>query len=382
MCIHGGYKTITPVQTANCLVALDQKLISYRAFRVYFAALALVAVREAAARDSKRKGRKPREGVRYQLSQLSSVTGLNEKAVKKELKSLRVASLLAWAEGAVAANANPIAGSEGVLEALSGKRSPFRPIPIPRAVLRFVARSGKASVGKTVIAYAVRGLSIDREGAGVHSSGTVKASWIASVFGLSLRSVKSARKALIGSELITKDTGSFQRKLNRDGAFFRFNCNWSGEKKFAPLGAKSRVIFAPPYKYKKTSYEFKNQKTQSAALKPAGVCKANAEKPDLRDVRREDLKTVPRVGELFRQGVAAGWAKGSEAEFLNWAAAAIRANAARVRDPVRVFVAIVRQRRWDLITQAQEDKARAVIRRYRESSGGGVPRFFKDDGAS
>lgn len=379
MCVKGGYKTITPIQIGNCLAALGQKAISYRAFRVYFAALALVAVREAAARDSKRKGRKRRDGVRYQISELSSATGLNEKALKKELKSLGRASLLAWAEGAVVVNPNPVAGSEAVLEALSGRRSPFRPVPVPRAVLRFVASSGKASLGKTVIAYAMRGLSIDREGAEVRFSGTVKASWIASVFGLSLRSVKSARKALIGSELITKDTGSFQRKLNRDGAFFRFNCNWSGERKFAPLGAKSRVIFAPPYKYKKTSYEFKNQKTQSSALKPAGVCKANAGKPDLRDVRREDLKTVPRLGELFRQGVAAGWAKGSEAEFLNWIASAIRVNSARAHDPVRVFVAIVRQRRWELITQAQEDKARAVIRRYRESTGGGVPRFSKDD---
>src|SRR6185437_587565 len=156
-------------------------------------------------------------------------------------------------------------------------------------------------------------LSIDRYGAGIRSAGTVKASWIASTFGLSLRSAKSARKALIDCELITKDTGSFQRKLNRDGAFFRLNCNWTGQRKFAPLGTKSRVVFAPPYKYKKTSYEFKNQKTQSAsALKPSGVCKANAErKPNLRDIQGENLKSFPQLRVLFEQAVKACWIRDS-----------------------------------------------------------------------
>jgi len=376
--IEGGYKTVTPVQIANCFAALNEDAISYRAVRVFFACLAVVAVREAAKRDSRRKGRRPRTGVRYRISELCVVTGLKNHEVNRELKGLQKAGLLSWREDEIKTNTNPIPGSETLLESLSGKRSPFRPVPIPRALLRFVASSARASVGKTAVAYAMRGLSIDRHGAGVRSTGAVKASWIASTFGLSLRSAKSARKALIDCELITKDTGSFQRKLNRDGAFFRLNCNWTGQRKFAPLGAKSRVIFAPPYKYKKTSYEFKNQKSQSAsALKPSGVCKANPErKPNLRDIQRGDLKTVAKVGELFRQGVAAGWARGSEAEFLNWTAAAIRANTARVRDPVRVFVTIIRNKRWHLITQAHEDRARAAIRHHRERN---VPRFSKND---
>jgi hypothetical protein len=211
----------------------------------------------------------------------------------------------------------------------------------------------------------------------------VKASWVAKVFGLSLRSVKSARKGLIVLGLITKDTSSFQRKLNRDGAYFRFNCDWKSSKEIAPRNAKSRAIFAPPYKYKKTSYEFKNQKTQSPALKRAGVCKANASRkeggPTLKDVRQEDLKSFPRLRVLFEQGVKARWLKGSESDLLNWTAAAVRSNTVRARDPVRVFISIVRGRRWDLITQGQEDRARAAIRHYREREGKNVPRFPGND---
>lgn len=381
MYIEGGYKTVTPIQVANCLAAHEEGAISYRAVRVYFAALSLVAIREAAERGSKRKGKEARKAPRYSIAELNAATGLKPQAIRSELKRLKTCALLVWSERAILVNSSPLPRSEELLDALSGRRSLHRPIPVPRRVLRFVASSGKASLGKTAIAYVVRGLSIERRGGTIRATGSVKASWIADVFGLSLRSVKSARKALIDCELITKDTGSFQRKLNRDGAFFRFNCDWVERKQFAPLRGKSRAIFAPPYKYRKTSYEFKNQKTQSMALKRAGVCKANeAQKPDLRNVRAEDLKTVPRVRELFAQGVKAGWAVGSEAEFLNWTAAAVRALRVPARDPVRVFIAIVKGKRWELITAAQENLARTAIARFRERYGGGnVPRFSGND---
>lgn len=383
MCIKGGYKAVTPVQIANCLTALNGRAISYRAVRVYFACLAIVAFREAAKRDSKVKGRRARDSVRYRISEMSAVTGLKNEAIKKELKTLRGASLLSWSEGAVAFNLRPLPESEGVLASLSGKRSPYRPVPIPRAVLRFVAGSKKPSLAKSALAYAVRGLSIDRKDAAIRFAGTVKASWVAGVFGLSLRSAKGARKALILSGLITKDTASFQRKLNRDGAYFRFNCSWVGRKRFAPLAAKNRVIFAPPYKDKKTSYEFKNQKTEAEALKRSGVCKANVSRregePTLKDVKREDLKSFPRLRLLFEQAIKARWLIGSESDLLNWTAAAVRSNTVAARDPVRVFISIVREGRWQLITQAQEDRARAAIRHYREREHENVPRFSRND---
>jgi hypothetical protein len=263
--------------------------------------------------------------------------------------------------------------NEGLCSELSGKRSPQRPIPVPRAVLRFIARSGKGALSKTLLAHVVRGLTLKPRTGEICSAGTVKASWIANTFDLSLRSVKAARKELIRMGLVSKDTGSFQRKLNRDGAYFQLNLSWTdGRKpaqgeggtppKTAPRRAASHPKIAPPYKDRETSYESKNQKTENRALKLTGVCKANLGlEPTLRDVKGEDLKRYSRLKTLFKQAVAAKWIRGSEADFLNWVAAAVRAQTVEARSPVRVFLGIVRKGRWEFITQAQEDRARASI---------------------
>ena len=381
MCVKGGYKTVTPIQLANCLSAHFERRISYRAVRVYFACIALVAIREAALRWQKQKGRKPRAESCFRLAEVAKLTGLTQIAAKRELRCLRRAEVLSWSEKCIALNPGINEGSEELLRVLAGKRSPHRPVPVPRSVLRFLAGSPKASIGKTMLGYIVRGLSIDRRGGEIGSAGSVKASWIAGTFGLSLRSVKSARKALIDSGFISKDMGSFQRKLNRDGAYFRVNLEWKeGEgamPKIAPQAAKNARLFAPPYKDLKTSYEIKNQKAQSRALKLPGVCKANkVREPNLLDVRPEDLKSFARAQALFLQAVKAGWIRGSESDFLNWMAAAIRANTAKkVRDPVRVFVSIVKGKRWELISQAQEDRARMLIGQYRDDGRGGSKVF-------
>jgi len=246
---------------------------------------------------------------------------------------------------------------------------------VPRSVLCFLAASAKASLGKTMLGYVIRGLTIDRESGEIRGAGSVKSSWIADVFGLSLRSVKASRKELIESGFINRDTTSFQRKLNRDGAYFRISLTWSeteaSKPQFAPPALKKVPEFAPPYKDMKTSYEIKNQKTETRVLKLSGVCKANeGREPMLRDVRPEDIKSFTRARTLFLQAVNAGWTNGSESDFLNWVAAAVRVNTRHlrnpVRDPVRVFISIVKGRRWKLISQAQEDRARKLIGHYRE----------------
>jgi hypothetical protein len=378
--LKSGYKTVTPIELANCLDAERRKVISFRAVRVFFGCLAMVAVREAAFRSGKRKGRRPAFAPRFLETELCALTGLSKTAVKKELGSLHRSALLQFSENSVTINKEPLPGSEDLRSTLSGKRSPKRPIPVPRAALRFVARSSKASLSKTLLAHIARGLTMSPKTGEISSAGTVKASWIAKTFGLSLRSVKAARKELIELGVVSKDLNSFQRKLNRDGAYFQINLAWSESEKVtrqaggappksAPRRAASHPKFAPPYKDKKTSFESKNQKTQSRALKLTGVCKANKDaSPTLRDVKPEDLRRVSRLRALYNQAVEAGWIRNSEADFLHWVSAAVRAQTVEARSPVRVFLGIVRQGKWEFITQAQEDRARASIARAREGS--------------
>ena len=376
MCVKSGYKTVTPIQIANCLAAHEREELPLRGVRVFFACHAMVAVREAATRSAKRKGRKPSLTPRFLVSELCNLTGLSQSAVKGELKRLRRLSLIAFGETEINSNKALIDAATPMCSELSGKRSPKRPIPVPRAVLRFLAASNRGAISKTLLAYVVRGLTLDAKSGEVRGAGTVKASWIAKTFALSARSVKAARKELISLGFISKDTGSFQRKLNRDGAYFRIDLSWTEPRsvkadegaspRISPRRTETHPVFAPPYKDRKTSYESKTQKTQSRALKLPGVCKANPEKPTLRDVKPDDLKRYSRLRLLFEEAVSRKWIQDTEPSFLNWVAAAVRAQTVQARCPVRLFITIVKQRRWELITQAQEDRARAAILRNRQ----------------
>jgi hypothetical protein len=87
--------------------------------------------------------------------------------------------------------------------------------------------------------------------------------------------------------------------------------------------------------------------------------------PDLRDIRNDDLRRLDRVAALYRQAVRVGWLAGSEANALNFAAAAVRAREVD-GDPARVFVSLVRRGLWHHITQAQEERARRALSRFRE----------------
>src|SRR5205823_1516148 len=62
---------------------------------------------------------------------------------------------------------------------------------------------------------------------------------------------------------------------------------------------------------------------------------------------------------------ACGWLRGGEAAQLTLVAVAVHAR--RVgQEPCRLFVALLRDQRWEVITQADEDQARALLRAYRD----------------
>jgi hypothetical protein len=329
VCVQSGYKTITPTVIGNCIHALNGKEISYRAVRVYFGCLVLVASREAAMRSTCRSRRGQPRVPRYQISELCALTGLSEKAVRQELRALKRSGILAFSEGSITIQGEPRPESIELVQVLSGKRSWKRPLPVPRSVLRFLARSHKAVLGKTALAYIARGMTIHRKTGEVRGVGAVKASWIADVMAVSLRAAKGARRELIALGLISKDTGSVQRKLNRDGAYFRVSLAWgrgvapkrlgqpARRPGIAPRQGKEDPSFAPPIKDKRTPYGSKDQKAWPA--KPPGVSpkQGREENPDLRNVRLDDLLSYSRTEALYRQAVRASWIQDSEASLLN-----------------------------------------------------------------
>jgi hypothetical protein len=391
VCVQSGYKTITAVQLCNAIWALDAKRITFSAFRAYVACFALLAAREAAARSRRKRGGRGDLYACYRLDELRRLLGdRSDRHIRRDLRHLHRAGLLTFEERTITVTKEPLPGSDEFIAAVSGSRAPSRPIPVPRPVIAFLARSKKPALARTVIAYLLRGLSFDRRTGDVKARGTVKLSWIVNGFGLSERAARYARGELVRLGWITRDQSSFQRKLNRDGAYFEVNLAWkcpgrgsarafshqtcgaeegsqasaAPQLTIAPRTHQNGAQFAPPIERPKTPYGSKDQKTRSA--EPAGVSLKQAGRPSIRDIRLQDLRSCSRMEELYWQAVGKGMLRHSEANALNWLAASVRAQRVRNADPVCVFVGIVRRGLWAHVTQEQEDRARQALARYRE----------------
>jgi hypothetical protein len=380
------------LQLCNGLSALDAGLIGFRAFRVYLGCFAVVAVREAAARARRKTGRRGDVNNRYcaaELERLLAATGPG--AVRSDLRRLARVGLVSFGKGAIRFAETPLGFARPLIEEVAGGRSELRPIPVPRSVLRFLARCRKPALTRTMMAYLLRGPSFDKRTGEVKGKGTVKLSWVSRTFGVSERAARYARGELVRLGWIARDRGSFQRKLNRDGAYFEIDLSWecplmggeltgpcrqrqhgrvpdgrqgTKQTESAPRHAESRGQFAPPRERPKTPYGSKNQRTRCA--EPAGVSsKRTGGVPTIRDVKPADLASFSRTEELYWQAVDRGLIEHSENSALNWLSAAVRAKSVQ-GDPVRVFLGIIRGKLWSHVTGEQEERARQALVRYRE----------------
>lgn len=87
--------------------------------------------------------------------------------------------------------------------------------------------------------------------------------------------------------------------------------------------------------------------------------------PRIDDIRPHDLRDIARLESLFVQATEAGRLSRSEANVLNFVAAAVRA-CKSLGDPVRIFGDIVNNNDWKQIRQGDEDRARQMLINYRE----------------
>jgi hypothetical protein len=98
-------------------------------------------------------------------------------------------------------------------------------LPVPRRVLRFLAGGCRRSLWATLFGHLLTCLTYGR--GQCRSGGYCTASWIATTFGLSLRSVKAARRHLLAIDVLqTIPTSCLVR--NRHGAKMLVNLQWSG----------------------------------------------------------------------------------------------------------------------------------------------------------
>ncbi|EKU96594.1 hypothetical protein Lepto7375DRAFT_0059 [Leptolyngbya sp. PCC 7375] len=382
--IAGGYEPLSVIQLCNVLTAVEQKNVSYGAFRTFFAAVSLLSTRNAAQRATGKKML-----VCFELSELQTLTGKSKRYVQRALSNLKRAKLVDVSSSAITLNTEPIEGSQELLSKAAGKgRHVNRVVPLPRRILRYLARCSLPSLAKALIAYLIRGLSKRRDGS-LNNRGSVKSSWIAGIAGISLSAAKAARQLLIMMGVLTKDIGSSQHKLNRTGAYFEINTEWQSADeaerarqrqerlKSGPPIAQNGPKSDPPNKRHKTLSDTKNQRTH-----PSGASKKQElGEPTLHDIQLDDLKKMSRLFKLYEQAVEQGWLEASEANLLFFIASAIRVKRTPCQDLIRAFIAIVRKDLRSHITQAQEDAARKHLAAYRQRPGAetGTPSSHQND---
>lgn len=372
----------------NLLSLLNLGQIPFRAARTFMACIAIKAIRDgafAAQRiDNSLRDRIPQ----YDLTELHNrVGGVGGEYIREDLRLLEKRNLLTFSTTEIVVTLTPLPQADVLLNDVAKYRHQQRTIPVPRRLLEFLCQVSQPSIFKVVLAYLLRGLSL-KQGGIINAKGSAKSSWLAEIAGVSLRAVKAARQCLISIGWLGEDNTTSQRKLNQTGAYFTINLDWTASKNqpsvrpastsdtqttadFAPLSEVSTGNFAPPYR--DIDLPMEKERNQNLVEPNTTGVSQDLEKipqPNIRNVIPIDLTSTSRTLALFEDAVGKGMLADTEANRLNWVAAAVRANMVKARDPIRVFMGIVRRKLWHYITHDEEDRARKALRRLQEKSEG------------
>ena len=356
----GGFYPVPANTLLAAWWAYRAKIIPLRDLRVWLASLELI---------SRRCGLEANRKPRYRIEEIQALVGSqNDRSIRQSVKRLVGIGLLNRSGLRLTVPRSPTS-LESATETPFGdllRQVPNRQriVPVPRRLLRFLAGTRRAALIGTAFGHLLRCLYY-RNGECI-SGGRCKASWIADVFELDVRTVKAARKNLLSMDwLVPLD--ATQCELNRWGMSVRVNLTWSpGSVTRKHESPPPRDAFCtgspPPIRNKKLSSRVKNQKP--APRGPAGACTQNApgNPPDLRRVAREDLTDPARLDELRRQAVRKRWISSTACDRLRFFGAAERAKRVGERNPCGLFVALIRDGRWAFISQSDEDRAVCALK--------------------
>ena len=354
--VDGGYRPITVGQLANICAARIAKILSPTAFRVYLGCHILVASRCKAPGN-----------VHFTIDELDQRIGrVGTKKVEKAIEELESLGLLSWCSWEISFSTDVL--PEAAEIAAEMQTNANRPVPIPRRIIRALARHKKTTEAIAAIAHLIRCLF--KKKSTINSKGLVKASWIADIFGVSIRTVHAARQWLIEKKFIIP-VKVHQLVMNKYGACFRVILRIGKERKkqknAGPI--KQQVLSTCTNQNNKTITPPKGGE--------AGFSSKKTKNPQLTNIQFEDLRRLSSLEKLYGQAINSGWLEHSEANVRNFVSAAVRAT--RVSgNAVKIFVGIVKKGLWHHITHEQEERALTVLKRYRDKN----PDAFKSVGSS
>lgn len=181
---------------------------------------------------------------------------------------------------------------------------------MPRRMLRLLAKAGNKAMIATLLGHFLRCLYYRNRTC--RPTGTCKASWIAETFGVDVRNVKAARRALAEAGLLKAEPRS-QGFLNRYGPLVTVNLAWESGPvecgRVPPPGAKNCRVLPPRYKEPELLRKMKNQKPPPAVAGVDTAPRALAA-PSLRHVVAADLVDGRRLSALHEQAWLGGYHRG------------------------------------------------------------------------
>lgn len=238
---HGGFILLTVQQLCLLWWLYRIRSIHLRDLRVWYACHEMVARRCQLA-----SGQVPT----YTYAELHSlVGGRSETSVRASLRRLTQFGLLTWSPTVLtfATTLHELRGIDDLTDFLAmlaklAPQAPSRRVPVPRQTIRLLAAGVRPAVLATMLGHLLRDVYYHPSAppaARCRSGGWCKASWIADVFHLHRKNIKTARRYLasLGWLLVFPTP---QRLCNRWGLYTQVSLTWER----ATIAA--RVVDTPP----------------------------------------------------------------------------------------------------------------------------------------
>ena len=412
---EGGFQFLSVAHLCAVWCAYQQANIQLADVRIWCAAQEMIARRCQLSAS---------HHPRYRQEELKLLVGRGG-SLTAALARLHTAGLLTWETTALTFPLHAAHTDDVFATMLAQIPNHQRRIPVPRRLLRFLAKDCSRVLLATTLGHLFRCLYY-RQGQ-CRAEGFCKASWITQVFGVSERAVKTARHRLEALGFLQR-TQTPHWVRNRYGQKMTINLQWDGAagsvvvssaagSETAPPATPQPLEITPPDSH--TELLSEKQYQQPADSRPTGLLStlfAQAREclrsgttlleepplvlqpltpapvpvqssststpvvsptppPHLQHVLLRDLQDMKRLLRLYAQAIHAKLIGPSAAERLSFVALAHHVLHFKPVNPGGLFIQLLRQRHFDFITQEDEDRAHQRLKRYDYGDNHGFPRL-------
>jgi hypothetical protein len=294
---QGGFVLVREDAIYTAWAALCDAKIQLRDFRIWLASFEVLERRLGLAAD-----RKP-TFTEFEFRKL--IGGVGREHFRTSVRRLERAGLGRWREHAI-----DLPGSRSNRGSAGG-----RLVPIPRSILRYLAKSPARALIATTLGHVLRCLYY--RGGQCVSGGYCKSSWVSQTFSVSLRQAKAARAKLQSIGFLTP-LAADQLRLNRFGCPTVVNLHWVPTIQSAPHSPEQTTRTAPPDTQVSSFLRRKSdhQKPDPAPNRHGVFAK---KKVSMSDVRRCDLENPSRLLILHRDAEHRGIVESSREQILSFA---------------------------------------------------------------